>query len=254
MKRLTNIPYARSGDDERALDLYVPDGDCRATIVYFHGGGLEGGSRRDLAAVMEGLAARGIAAVAPDYRMYPQNAYPDFLLDAAEAAAWTLDNAGRYGLSDRVFVGGSSAGAYLAMMLCFDGRFLRTFNRAPGDIAGYLFNSGAPLKHFNILAHEGGDPRHCRVDESSAIYHIDGKNPDRPLLFLWADDDMPCRPEQNLLMIATLRHNGYDARKIDARVMTGYKHCGYDGEIQKNGESTLVGAIMPFIEKWIGDR
>ena len=38
------------------------------------------------------LAARGIITVVPDYRLYPEVRYPDYMADAAQAAVWVQQN------------------------------------------------------------------------------------------------------------------------------------------------------------------
>ncbi len=250
MKLIEGICYSPSGDPVRSCDLYLPEGECRATLVFFHGGGLEGGSRKGSKDIMTRFAAHGVAAVCADYRMYPDAGYPDFLYDAAEAVQWTFSHAKEYSLGGKVFVGGSSAGAYLSLMLCFDEKYLKSVGLSPAGIGGFLFNAGAPLKHHNILKQHGEDMRACRIDESCAAYHVCGAQPDRPLFFLWADHDMPCRAESNRLMLALLRQNGYDMDKVAFREMTGYKHCGYDHKTTEDGESLLVSLMLPFIEKW----
>jgi len=72
------------GDDPRQrLDVYQPDGDAppagRPVAVFFYGGSWNRGSRTSYRFVGRALASRGIVTVVPDYRVYPQVRYPDFL-------------------------------------------------------------------------------------------------------------------------------------------------------------------------------
>ena len=62
-------------------------------VVFFYGGSWNHGERHDYRFVGEALAARGIVTVIPDYRLYPQVRYPDFLKDNAAAVAWALRQA-----------------------------------------------------------------------------------------------------------------------------------------------------------------
>ena len=41
-----DLPYSEQKTDVRLLDWFAPEGDCRATMVWMHGGGIEGGDRR----------------------------------------------------------------------------------------------------------------------------------------------------------------------------------------------------------------
>ena len=74
------------------------------------------------------LASQGFVTVIPDYRLYPEVKYPEFLEDGARALKWVEDNiAGYHGDPNRVFLAGHSAGAYNAVMLALDKSFTREF-------------------------------------------------------------------------------------------------------------------------------
>ena len=50
MRELLNIPYSkRDSSESHLLDLYLPDADSFPLLVYFHGGGLEKGSKKSVA-------------------------------------------------------------------------------------------------------------------------------------------------------------------------------------------------------------
>ena len=59
-----------------------------STIVWFHGGGMEGGSKF----VPRELTDQGFAVVAVNYRLSPKAKNPAYIEDAAEAVAWTFRN------------------------------------------------------------------------------------------------------------------------------------------------------------------
>lgn len=109
------------GLNEQKLNIYMPDeADENRKVpvfLYFHGGGIEAGSRYGMDAVFEYLTSHGIGFVSADYRMYPTAVFPEFLRDAAAAVAWTKAHIGEYGGNGRIYVGGSSAGGYISMML-----------------------------------------------------------------------------------------------------------------------------------------
>ena len=69
MKITKNLYYSKMRDEAHKIDLYLPEGECRALLVYFHGGGFVEGSRE--LAVMRGFAedvtARGIAVASAEY-------------------------------------------------------------------------------------------------------------------------------------------------------------------------------------------
>lgn len=111
----------------RRLDVYAPrKGPKPAPVaVFFYGGAWDSGRRQDYGWVGRALASRGFLTVVADYRIYPEVRYPGFLEDGAEAVRWTRDNAARLGGDPgRVVLIGHSAGAYNAVMLGLDHRYL----------------------------------------------------------------------------------------------------------------------------------
>ncbi len=113
--------------DRMKLDIYGPkDPKGPAPVVMFiYGGSWKQGSRTDYQFVGHALAANGFVVVIPDYRLYPQVTYPDFLEDNAAAVKWIEDNITGYGGDiARFFIAGHSAGAYNAVMLGLEHSFL----------------------------------------------------------------------------------------------------------------------------------
>ena len=142
-EKMHDIAYG--SDPRNKLDIYRPQegGTAAPVVVFFYGGSWNTGSRRDYAFVGEALAARGIVAVLPDYRLYPQVRYPDFLDDSAQAVAWTLKEIDKHGGDPkRVFVMGHSAGAYNAAMVAIDPRWLAKQGIAPTALRGLIGLAG----------------------------------------------------------------------------------------------------------------
>lgn len=242
MKIRKDVPYGTG--PFRTADFYLPDGMVGEAemdgpqdehfssglpvlpyhlpvYLYFHGGGLEA---EDKAGPKERAIARtlcdcGIAVVSANYSLYPSARYPDFLVDAAAAVKWILQWAGT---ENRMWIGGSSAGAYLAMMLCFDDRL----GISDSDVAGYVFDAGQPTCHFNVLREMGLDPRRVVADERSPVFHVkDGRNYP-PMLILVAENELPGRREQLALLCSALDGFGYRS-SYQFQVMKGYGHCQY---------------------------
>jgi acetyl esterase/lipase len=141
------IPYAPG--ERHGLDVYTPpgrsagQGGAAPVIVFFYGGNWVSGRRDDYAFVGRALAARGFVVVIPDYRLYPQVRYPDFLVDAAKAVAWTERSIAGYGGDPhRVYLMGHSAGAYNAAMLALDGRWLGREGVNTASIRGWIGLAG----------------------------------------------------------------------------------------------------------------
>ncbi len=88
VKIQNNLVYGFAAE-ECKLDLYLPEGDNFDTIVYFHGGGLEGGHKDDYYYVdmAKSFAKNGYGFASVEYRKYPNAKFPDFLEDCALATA-----------------------------------------------------------------------------------------------------------------------------------------------------------------------
>lgn len=64
-------------------------------------------------------------------------------------------------------MGGSSAGGYLSMMLCFDKKYYEAVGVSPSDISGCVHDAGQPTVHFKVLKERGIDSRRIIIDESA---------------------------------------------------------------------------------------
>jgi acetyl esterase len=95
--------------------VFRPEGQAKAIFVHFHGGGMVLGSPLMNDPGNRGLADRhGVVVVSVDYRLAPEHPYPAGPDDGVAVARWLLDNgAAEYG-TDRLVLGGESAGGYMA--------------------------------------------------------------------------------------------------------------------------------------------
>ena len=229
------------------LDLCLPESQEFDLFVYFHGGGLTRGSRKGVEVFAKTLAKRNIATASVEYRMYPDAKFPDFIVDGADAIRWLKDNISTYGKCNRIFVGGSSAGGYISMMLCFDDRYLNAVGLKPTDVDGYIHDAGQPTSHFNVLAEQGKDSRRIIIDETASMYFVGTAEKYSPMLFIVSDNDIFGRYEQTMLMINTMQHFGHKD-KVFLEVMHG-GHCEYVGKEDENGEGILGNLIVNFVDK-----
>lgn len=233
MKTVANICYCE--EHKQYLDVHLPESETFPVFIYFHGGSLEVGDKAEQVVLFEYLTDHGVAVVSPNYRMYPDAHYPDFLTDGARAVSWAIRNMGVYGEASGFYVGGSSAGGYISQMLCFDESWLGAHGIKPSDISGYLHDAGQPTCHFNVLRERGLDPRRVVIDEASSLYHIDDRRKYPPMLIIVSDNDIPSRYEQTMLLISTLKRFGH-SENISLKVMHG-EHCAYVDAVDSDGES-----------------
>ena len=192
------------------------------------------------------LTDNGVAVVCANYRLYPDAKYPEFLLDCAKAVAWTKNNVSEYFKPTALHVGGSSAGGYITLMLCFYKRWLSTYGVKLSDISSFVHDAGQPTCHFNVLKERGMDTRSVVVNDMAPLYHINDKDTYPPMLIIVSDNDMQNRYEQTMLLASTLRHFGHN--NFELKVMNG-THCHYVYKNDDNGNNVFAKLILEFIKK-----
>ncbi|MEI6035485.1 MAG: alpha/beta hydrolase [Verrucomicrobiae bacterium] len=211
----SDIPYY--GDKEAQADPYIAE-RCKLDIyypthqknvpvlIYFHGGGMSGGSKDSK---MELYKHLGCVVVTPNYRLSPRAKCPSYIEDAAAAAAWVKKNIAAYnGDPGRIFVSGHSAGAYLATCLATMPKFLEKQGCRPGDFAAYISISGEMVTHRAICAERGMPKGQIVIDEYSPINHVSKDVPPLVLLTGGTGLDIDSRPADNKLMCDAMRVAG----------------------------------------------
>jgi len=114
--------YKNASGDDLYLYLYTPEGhdpktDERPAIVFFFGGGWNGGTPTQFEQHSRYLASRGMVAVVADYRVKSrQGTSPrECVADGKSAVRYLRKNAERLGIDpDRIAAGGGSAGGHVA--------------------------------------------------------------------------------------------------------------------------------------------
>ncbi len=245
-----------SYEQERCkLDLTVPVGAKGfATYVWFYGGGLKNGAK-DLrteycAEIRHSLAQAGVAVVTPDYRLSPKVKYPAYVDDAAAAFAWTVKHIAEHGGDPRkVFIGGHSAGATLALLVGMDPDRLKPHGLTLGSVAGIAQVSAQVLTHYTIRE-ERGQPRYAITsDEAAPAFYIRKTLP--PILTIYAQNDMLSRAEENLFFVTTLKAAGH-AENYSLRV--DERDHSTVGHNIRNLDDPARLAILKFIVKQSANR
>jgi len=200
-----DIAYADG--PRHALDVYAPrpSGTPAPVLVFFYGGNWDSGAKAMYRFVGAAMAARGVLTVIPDYRLYPQVRFPDFMYDAANAVAWTQANVARYGGDPhRLFFMGHSAGAQIATLLALDPAYLRSAGLSPRDVCGVIGLAGPydflPLHDDELKAIFGPEAERPR---SQPINYVSPQAP--PMLLLAGRDDTTVDPGNTLRLAARLR-------------------------------------------------
>jgi len=209
-----DIPY-RSGEQTDymktrcKLDIYYPAKHANVpVIVWFHGGGLTGGSKD----IPDELKKHHMIIVAANYRLSPKVSCPAYIEDAAAAVAWVFEHAKEYGGNPaRIIVSGHSAGGYLAEMVGLDKQWLAKYNIDANRIAALFPFSGQAITHFTIRKERGIADTQPIVDAFAPLYHV---RADAPPLYLYTGD-------RELEMLGRYEENAYLARMMK---LAGHKH------------------------------
>ena len=261
-KVLKDIPYKDDVvsqtpyEQERCkLDLTVPAGAKGfATYVWFYGGGLKNGAK-DLrteycAEIRASLAQGGVAVVTPDYRLSPKAKYPAYVDDAAAAFAWTVKHIAEHGGDPRkVFIGGHSAGGYLALLVGMDPERLKPHGLTLGSVAGIAQVSGQVLTHYTVREERGQARYGITSDEAAPAFYIRKALP--PILTIYAQNDMLSRAEENMFFVTTLKAAGHTENyslRVDDR------DHGTVGHGIRNLDDPARLAILNFIAKQSANR
>ncbi|MBA3812308.1 MAG: alpha/beta hydrolase [Caulobacteraceae bacterium] len=216
------------GPGERGrLDVYRPRRQAAAPeplVVFLYGGGWQSGDKAFYRFIGATLASRGLVVAIPDYRVFPQVRYPDFLRDNALAVRFARDHAAEWGADPgRLFLVGHSAGAYDVAMLALDRRWLGQAGLDPRrDIAGAVGLAGPydflPLRDEKLKIIFG--PEQTRAD-TQPINHVDGRAP--PMLLLAGDKDRVVDPGNATRLAAAIATRGGE---VEARILPDLGHVG----------------------------
>ncbi|MFF6869511.1 alpha/beta hydrolase fold domain-containing protein [Streptomyces sp. SID5770] len=224
-------------------------GPPRGVHLDVHGGGFfmdsaAHGDRRNRA-----LAdALRVAVVGVDYRLAPEHPWPAAPDDCEAAALWLAEEAGaRFGTS-RLTIGGSSAGATLALVT-----LLRLRDRgAAGRFAGAALQfgtydlsartpAGRRIADEYFLRAYAGHVEDRTVPDVSPVYGVLDGLP--PVLLVVGDEDVLL--EDNLALAGRLSSAGND---VELRIYPGAPH-GFTGH-----PTAMAGTALDGVDSWLRDR
>jgi acetyl esterase/lipase len=172
------------------------------TVIWFHGGGLTGGTNE----LPKELLEQNIAVVSVEYRLAPKVKAPAYIEDAAAATAWVFDNIEKYGGNKNlIFQSGHSAGGYLAMMVTLDKKYLQKYNIDADQIAALIPFSGQAITHFQIRKEQGIPELQPTIDQYAPLFHVRKDAP--PIVLITGD--------RELELFGRYEENAYLARMLN---------------------------------------
>ncbi|KMS58171.1 alpha/beta hydrolase [Sphingobium cupriresistens LL01] len=240
-----DIPY---GDGPRQkLDIYAPR-DTHAdgmlpVIIFFYGGSWASGTRAGYAFVGRALAAQGFLVVIPDYRIGPDNLYPDFVQDGASAVRWTVEHGQVYGGAPHaIIVSGHSAGAYIAAMLAVDERWLGADRAAIKGLVGIA--GPYDFAPFDVAASKNAFGTWPNPAETQPVHWAGAGDP--PSLLLVGDADKTVHARNGQALAAKLGAAGVPVR---IKCYSGIGHIGMVTAIARpfRYRASIVADITDFV-------
>ncbi len=216
-----DIAYADGA--RQKLDVYVPDelASSAPVVVFFYGGSWQFGDKDGYKFVAQALASRGIIAVLPDYRLYPEVTFPAFVKDGAQAVAWTRAHIQAYGgKACNLFVAGHSAGAQIGAMLVTNERYLDAVGVAVDDIAGFIGMAGP----YDFLPITDPDLQAIFAPEedwplSQPVNYVSGDEP--PMLLMHGSADTTVHAEDSRILARKVNAAGGEA---ELKIYEGVTH------------------------------
>ena len=222
--QVNDIPYRDAAQGyalERCkLDVYYPtNAEDAPVVVWFHGGGIEGGEKH----IDPQLKNSGFVVVAANYRLLPKAPIDDILDDAAAAVAWTYKNIAKYNGSRRkIFVAGHSAGGYLLDIIGLDKRWLAKYGVDADSLAALVPFSGQCVTHYNIRKQQGIGPLQATIDQYAPFTYV---RPDAPPIVIISGDrelELYGRYEEQAYFWRMLKLAGH--KDVTLYEMQGYDH------------------------------
>jgi acetyl esterase/lipase len=200
-----DIPYADPPHERQMLDVYSPSGAKNLPVMFWiHGGGWQAGDKSSVQLKPRIFMERGFVFVSTNYRLLPSVEMDVLIRDVAKSLGWVHKNIANYGGDpQRIFVGGHSAGAQLAALICIDDRYLKAEGVAFSVLKGCVpvdgdtydlppiiataehraMLYGQPLPTFGHRQKFGNDPK--KHIDFSAVTHVAKGKGIPPFLILY---------------------------------------------------------------------
>lgn len=190
-----DVVFGKGGDVDLRCDLYRPrpGTEKRAATIHLHGGGFAGGNKETLTERIRPFAAQGYLAIAAQYRLTGQAAWPAMIEDVKTAIRWTRANAGMLGVDPaRIVIVGYSAGGHLALTAA--GTQNRPEFEGNGGHAGAGTQVAACVGYYPVV--DGGPP-----PSASPATFVTGRFPPTVLFHGVADTTVPIESSQRLFQL-----------------------------------------------------
>ena len=139
------VPDEYRWNDKKRYFLFFPS-PCKkkdTLVIYIHGGGWNSNSPKQHFFIGQKIALGGYDCIMPDYRKTPKYRYDDISADIFGGYANIKTYIKEKGLSySKIVVMGSSAGAHLGALLCFDREKQIEYGISEDEFDGFISMAG----------------------------------------------------------------------------------------------------------------
>ncbi len=181
----------------------------------------------------------------------PEVRFPSFVEDCAAAVRWVSDNAPSHGGDpSRIVLVGHSAGAYNAIMLALDQRYLNDAGVAAGAVRGAVGLAGPyDFLLFDVPATQNA---FGQAPDPQLTQPVHFARPDAPpLLLLWGQDDTTVGPRNIASLEAAMRAAG---GAVDTKIYAGIDHIEIMIALSRpyRGKAPVLEDVTNFARRVVG--
>ena len=241
-EKTKNVSYGEAKHE--VLDVYrseKPKADA-PVLVFIHGGSWDSGSKNIYKFLAEGFTRSGYDVVVPNYRLYPDAKFPNFLHDNAKAVAFTEKTFP----DQKIVLIGHSAGAYNVLMLGLRDEYLAGAGvdrcAVIAGVVGLATPTGVvPLESARLIEIF---PDRFTADDA-VLNNVTGPTP--PLFLGHGERDTTVYPENSTRLAEKVNARGGTAT---VEVYPGQNHIDVVKVISRHFDDdiTLKADIINFIE------
>jgi len=270
-KLTSDVPYVEGGHERQVLDIYRPENvtDQKLPVMFWiHGGGWHVGDKTNVALKPKLLTDKGFIFVSTNYRLLPDVKMETLTEDVAKSLAWVHKNISKHGGDPhRIVVGGHSAGAQLAALLCTDDRYLKaegvSFDVLKGcipvdgdtyDIPKIIMTAehrqtlyGGKMFTFGHRQKFGNDPE--KHVDFSAVTHVKKGKGIPPFLLLYFSGN-PDTPAQARRLATVLKEADVQVKAI-GKSDTNHRRLNNDIGLV---DDPVTEAFLEFLDAHSGDK
>lgn len=125
----------------QTLDVYPAEGECRAGLIFLHGGYWMALDKREHGFAALTLARRGVTVLVANYALCPAVTIEQIVRQVLEAGAWLYRQADELGVPrEQLYISGHSAGGHLTAMA-----MAALWPRFAPDLPARLFKGGLAI-------------------------------------------------------------------------------------------------------------